>query len=57
MRKVGSSMRIGHGLVYGDCEGGWAGSRIMRGAKQWGGWKLLQEKAQSRNMRRADGSD
>ena len=29
----------------------------MRGAKQWGGWKLFPERAKSRNMRRADGSD
>ena len=29
----------------------------MSGAKQWGGWKLLPERAKSRNMRRPDGSD
>ena len=43
--------------MFVDCVGGWAGSRIMSGAKQWGGWKLLLEKFKSRNMRRPDGSD
>ena len=42
--------------MFGDCVGGWDKSGIRSGAEQWGGGKLLPERAKSRNMS-GDGLD